>query len=125
MPAVSAFTITSPSLATGLVLDPTGRRAFVMTRFDNGISVVDTAAKQEVAHVQLYNPEPATHGYRINHRPLAPITTPVRVSPMPTLRIPGFTSSGDPVCAATGAAGTAVTDCQEGLSTDHAVARRR
>jgi DNA-binding beta-propeller fold protein YncE len=43
---------------TGLTLDSTGHYAYVMTRFDNGISVVETHRRREVAHVKMYNPEP-------------------------------------------------------------------
>jgi len=41
----------------GLVLR--GERLFVATRFDDGISVVDTSARREIAHVTMHNPEPA------------------------------------------------------------------
>ncbi len=51
---------------TGLVLDATGGRLYVMTRFDNGISVVDTATRTELRHVRLHNPEPAAI---VNGRP--------------------------------------------------------
>ena len=44
---------------TGLVLNATGTRAYVATRFDNGVSVVDLGSRAEVAHVALPNPEPA------------------------------------------------------------------
>ncbi|HYD49977.1 MAG TPA: hypothetical protein VEB21_16590, partial [Terriglobales bacterium] len=49
----------------GLVLeeygdaDPSNDRLYVMTRFDNGISVVDPSTKTEVQHVTMFNPEPA------------------------------------------------------------------
>lgn len=45
---------------TGLVLDERRGRAYVMTRFDNGISVIDLAANQEISHLKLFNPEPAS-----------------------------------------------------------------
>jgi DNA-binding beta-propeller fold protein YncE len=45
---------------TGLVLDGGRGRLYVMTRFDNGISIVDPAARTETAHVRLHNPEPAS-----------------------------------------------------------------
>jgi hypothetical protein len=32
----------------------------VLTRFDNSISVVDTLSKQEIQHVPMFNPEPAS-----------------------------------------------------------------
>ena len=44
---------------TGVVLDEARGRAFVSTRFDNGISVVDTGQLTETAHVAMFNPEPA------------------------------------------------------------------
>jgi len=43
---------------TGVVLDEANDRLYVATRFDNAISVVDTVAKTEVAHLPTYNPEP-------------------------------------------------------------------
>ncbi len=43
---------------TGLVLDETRGRLYALTRFDNGISVVDTATRTEIRHYTLPNPEP-------------------------------------------------------------------
>jgi len=43
---------------TGLVLDEDRTQLYVMTRFDNGISIVDTRARTETAHVKMHNPEP-------------------------------------------------------------------
>ncbi|NOK18298.1 hypothetical protein [Corallococcus carmarthensis] len=43
---------------TGLVLDEARGRLYVLTRFDNAVSVVDTATKTEVAHLPMFNPEP-------------------------------------------------------------------
>ncbi|WP_437573480.1 hypothetical protein [Sorangium sp. So ce887] len=43
---------------TGMVLDEARGRIYVMTRFDNAISVVNTAAREEIAHLSMYNPEP-------------------------------------------------------------------
>ncbi len=43
---------------TGLVLDEAQGQLYVMTRFDNGISIVDTRTRVETAHTQLHNPEP-------------------------------------------------------------------
>lgn len=45
---------------TGLVLDRKEKFAFVMTRFDNSISIVDLKHKREVDHVKMYNPEPVS-----------------------------------------------------------------
>src|SRR5262249_50862442 len=42
----------------GLALDERRDRLYVLTRFDNAISIIDTASKTEVAHVAMYNPEP-------------------------------------------------------------------
>jgi YVTN family beta-propeller protein len=45
---------------SGLALDEPRGRLYVLTRFDNGISVVNTATRLETAHLTLHNPEPAT-----------------------------------------------------------------
>jgi DNA-binding beta-propeller fold protein YncE len=45
---------------TGLVLDEAHGRLYALTRFDNAISVIRTATRQEIAHVAMYNPEPAS-----------------------------------------------------------------
>ncbi len=42
----------------GLLLDEARGRLYVTTRFDNGVSIIDTASKQETGHLQLANPEP-------------------------------------------------------------------
>jgi hypothetical protein len=43
----------------GLALDPARNRLYVLTRFDDSISVIDLATKKEKVHVPLFNPEPA------------------------------------------------------------------
>jgi DNA-binding beta-propeller fold protein YncE len=43
---------------TGVVLDEARGRAYISTRFDNGISVVNTGTFTETAHVQMFSPEP-------------------------------------------------------------------
>jgi DNA-binding beta-propeller fold protein YncE len=43
---------------TGLALDETNGVAFVLTRFDDAISVVDLKHLTEVQHVAMFNPEP-------------------------------------------------------------------
>ncbi len=43
---------------TGLVLDESRGQLYVMTRFDNAISIIDTTTRAETAHVKLHNPEP-------------------------------------------------------------------
>ncbi len=45
---------------TGLALDAHGGLLYVLTRFDNSISVVDARKKQEIGHVAMFNPEPAS-----------------------------------------------------------------
>jgi len=42
----------------GVVLDEANKRLYVLTRFDDGISIVDTDSKTEVGHLAMYNPEP-------------------------------------------------------------------
>ncbi|HEY0132707.1 MAG TPA: hypothetical protein VGB85_01470, partial [Nannocystis sp.] len=44
---------------TGLVLDAPRDRLYVLTRFDNGISIIDTDTREEVDHLTMHNPEPA------------------------------------------------------------------
>ncbi len=43
---------------TGLVLDEPRGRLYVLTRFDDAISIVDTAHRAEIAHVAMASPEP-------------------------------------------------------------------
>jgi DNA-binding beta-propeller fold protein YncE len=45
---------------TGVALDEANGRAYVLTRFDNSISIVDIAQRSEVGKVRMYNPEPAS-----------------------------------------------------------------
>ncbi len=45
---------------TGLALDARGGLLYVLTRFDNAISVVDVRGRHEIAHVPMFNPEPAS-----------------------------------------------------------------
>src|SRR5262245_58970237 len=45
---------------SGLVLDEAHSRLYVFTRFDDAISVIDTGTKAEIAHVAVFNPEPAS-----------------------------------------------------------------
>ncbi len=51
---------------SGLALDEAHQRLYVLTRFDNSISVIDTPTRTEVAHLPLYDPEPASV---VNGRP--------------------------------------------------------
>ncbi|WXA89865.1 hypothetical protein LVJ94_48450 [Pendulispora rubella] len=43
---------------TGLVLDERRRLLYVLTRFDNSISILDPRQRREIAHVPMFNPEP-------------------------------------------------------------------
>ncbi len=45
---------------SGLVLDEARSRLYVLTRFDDGVSVIDTTTRTEVQHQRLFNPEPAS-----------------------------------------------------------------
>src|SRR5262249_43519177 len=51
---------------SGVALNEQAGRLYVLTRFDDAISVIDVATRQEVAHVALWNPEPPsiTNGRR-------------------------------------------------------------
>ena len=44
---------------SGLALDETNNRLYVLTRFDNSVSVIDLGTSTEEAHLALHNPEPA------------------------------------------------------------------
>ena len=43
---------------SGIVLDQARNRLYVLTRFDNGISIIDTSSNTETSHLTMYNPEP-------------------------------------------------------------------
>ena len=45
---------------SGLALDQSRKALYVLTRFDDSISVVDLGTRQEVSHVAMSNPEPAS-----------------------------------------------------------------
>ena len=49
---------------TGIVLDQARSRLYALTSLDNAISIIDTTARVETAHVPMHNPEPPsiTHG---------------------------------------------------------------
>ncbi len=58
-PSTANQLVLSGGLPTGVVLDTARNRAYVTTRLDNGVSVVNTDTFTEGAHVKMYNPEPA------------------------------------------------------------------
>lgn len=43
---------------TGIVLDENRDRAYVLTRFNNAVAIVDTATQSPLSSVALFNPEP-------------------------------------------------------------------
>ena len=43
----------------GVLLDEANGVLYVLTRFDNSISVIDSTSKTEVDHIAMHNPEPA------------------------------------------------------------------
>ncbi|MEY4765474.1 MAG: hypothetical protein RI907_2147 [Pseudomonadota bacterium] len=57
-PSASQQLTVSGGLPTGVVLDTARGRAYVTTRQDNGLSVVNLSSFSESAHVTMYNPEP-------------------------------------------------------------------
>ncbi|MBN8281311.1 MAG: hypothetical protein J0M16_11935, partial [Gammaproteobacteria bacterium] len=58
-PAAASHIPLSAGGPTGLALDETRNRLYVLTRFDNGVSVIDLATRTEKTHYGLPNPEPA------------------------------------------------------------------
>jgi DNA-binding beta-propeller fold protein YncE len=43
---------------TGVVVDEQSGLGYVLTRFDDGVSIVDLDGRREVGHVSMWNPEP-------------------------------------------------------------------
>jgi DNA-binding beta-propeller fold protein YncE len=43
---------------SGIVLDEPRGRLYVLTRFDNSLSVIDTGSRSEISHIAMHNPEP-------------------------------------------------------------------
>jgi DNA-binding beta-propeller fold protein YncE len=60
VPSTANHILVSGGGPTGLVLDEDRQQLYVMTRFDNGISIVDTRKRAEAAHVRMHSPEPAS-----------------------------------------------------------------
>ncbi|HWO23800.1 MAG TPA: beta-propeller fold lactonase family protein, partial [Kofleriaceae bacterium] len=58
VPSVANHIPVSGGGPTGLVLDEERGQLYVLTRFDNAISVINTATKTETRHVKMHNPEP-------------------------------------------------------------------
>ena len=60
VPSVANQISVSGGGPTGLALNEARSRLYALTRFDNSISIINTATKTEVAHVPMHNPEPAS-----------------------------------------------------------------
>jgi DNA-binding beta-propeller fold protein YncE len=60
VPTASNHIAVSGGGPSGLVLDESRARLYVFTRFDDAISVIDTATAAEIAHQPVFNPEPAS-----------------------------------------------------------------
>lgn len=58
VPDVTNQVIVSGGGPSGLALDEVNNRLYVLTRFDNSISIIDTITHQEINHISMYNPEP-------------------------------------------------------------------
>ncbi|MEW6271797.1 MAG: hypothetical protein AB1689_21145, partial [Thermodesulfobacteriota bacterium] len=59
VPSAASHIEVSGGGPSGVVLDEARGRLYVLTRFDNALSVIDTTSATEIAHTPLYNPEPA------------------------------------------------------------------
>jgi DNA-binding beta-propeller fold protein YncE len=59
-PSAASQVLLSGGGPTGLALDELHGMAFVLTRFDDGISVVDLHDRKERQHIRLFDPEPAS-----------------------------------------------------------------
>jgi hypothetical protein len=44
---------------SGITLDEGAGRAYILTRFDNGISTIDLSTNTEIAHTRMFSPEPS------------------------------------------------------------------
>jgi hypothetical protein len=66
VPSAASHMPVSGGGPSGLVLDETNGRLYVLTRFDNAVSVLDTTSGMESQHIPFFNPEPAsiTNGRR-------------------------------------------------------------
>ncbi len=59
-PALADQVVLTGGGPSGLAIDSDGKRAYVLTRFDNSISTVDLASRKEINHDKMFNPEPAS-----------------------------------------------------------------
>jgi hypothetical protein len=60
-PSLASHILLSGGGASGLILNEARQRLYVLTRFDNAVSVVDTSSSpgNEIQHLPVHNPEPA------------------------------------------------------------------
>jgi len=58
-PSAADHAVVSGGAPSGLLVDNARGRLYVTTRYDNGISIVDTVTKSETVHYVMPNPEPA------------------------------------------------------------------
>ena len=58
-PSASDHVVVTGGGPTGLALDEPRGQLYVLTRADNGISIINLASRTETRHVKLPNPEPA------------------------------------------------------------------
>ena len=58
-PSATSLIDLSAGGPTGVVFDETQNRLYVLTRFDNGISIINATNNTETSHLTMYNPEPA------------------------------------------------------------------
>ncbi|MDC3958836.1 hypothetical protein KEG38_33580 [Polyangium jinanense] len=58
VPSATSHITLSGGGPTGIVLDEGRARMYVLTRFDNGLSVVSLSTQKEIAHIKMYSPEP-------------------------------------------------------------------
>jgi len=59
VPSASSHITVTGGGPTGLVLDEARGRLYVLTRFDDAISIVNTSLEIEEGHIALHSPEPA------------------------------------------------------------------
>jgi YVTN family beta-propeller protein len=60
VPSAASHIHVSGGGPTGLILDEARGQLYVLTRFDDAISIIDTTARAETAHVTMHDPEPAS-----------------------------------------------------------------
>ena len=89
VPSASSHIAVTGGGPSGLAL--ADGRLYVMTRFDNAISVIDTTTRHEIQHTKLFNPEPPSvvDGGRSSTTPRTRPRTATPVCELPCLRRSG------------------------------------